>query len=95
VDQLIPFIESCPSNFFDRHGERARKIKARMKFLVERLGLGYFSRFSRGREKKRPFHFQVILFKLRKYEAKQLLPNPEKQNLDKGVSLGGFLSFGS
>ncbi|SFU50138.1 sulfite reductase (ferredoxin) [Pustulibacterium marinum] len=41
VDQLIPFIESV-LRVFDRHGERAKRLKARMKFLVQELGLEAF-----------------------------------------------------
>ncbi len=37
-DQLIPFIEST-LRVFDRHGERNNRNKARMKFLVQKLGI--------------------------------------------------------
>jgi sulfite reductase (ferredoxin) len=37
-DQLIPFIEST-LRVFDRHGERNNRNKARMKFLVQKIGL--------------------------------------------------------
>jgi len=37
-DELIPFIEAT-LRVFDRHGERTNRNKARMKFLVAKLGL--------------------------------------------------------
>jgi len=43
ADQLIPYIESV-LRVFDRHGERASRHKARMKFLVQKLGFEEFSR---------------------------------------------------
>ena len=41
VNQLIPTIEGV-LRVFDRHGERARRLKARMKFLIKDLGLDGF-----------------------------------------------------
>jgi len=43
ADQLIPFIESV-LRVFDRHGERASRHKARMKFLIQKIGFEEFSR---------------------------------------------------
>lgn len=40
-DQLIPLMEAL-LRVFDRHGERVRRQKARMKFLVKKLGLEPF-----------------------------------------------------
>ncbi len=40
-NQLIPFIEAS-LRVFDRYGERAKRQKARMKFLVKQLGLQGF-----------------------------------------------------
>lgn len=37
-DQIIPFMEAG-IRVFDRYGERAKRFKARMKFLVKQLGL--------------------------------------------------------
>src|ERR1700760_218408 len=37
-DQLIPYIESI-IRVFDRHGERNNRNKARMKFLIQKIGL--------------------------------------------------------
>ncbi len=40
-DKIIPFMEAC-IRVFDRHGERAKRLKARMKFLVKKLGVDAF-----------------------------------------------------
>jgi sulfite reductase (ferredoxin) len=40
-DQIIPFTESV-LRVFDRHGERNRRMKARMKFLINDIGLDRF-----------------------------------------------------
>jgi sulfite reductase (ferredoxin) len=40
-DQLIPFMEAG-LRVFDRHGERNRRNKARMKFLIKEIGLETF-----------------------------------------------------
>lgn len=41
TDQIIPLIESV-LRIFDRHGERAKRLKARMKFLLKDVGLDGF-----------------------------------------------------
>ena len=43
ADQLIPYIESI-LRVFDRHGERASRHKARMKFLIQKIGFEEFTR---------------------------------------------------
>ncbi|WP_245952787.1 HEPN domain-containing protein [Chitinophaga skermanii] len=43
TDQLIPYIESV-IRVFDRHGERASRHKARIKFLVQKIGMEEFER---------------------------------------------------
>lgn len=40
-DQLIPFIESV-IRVFDRHGERISRNKARMKYLIQKIGFDAF-----------------------------------------------------
>jgi len=42
-DQLIPFLEAG-LRVFDRHGEREKRHKARMKFLIKAIGLDEFLR---------------------------------------------------
>ncbi len=41
VDQLIPFMEAA-LRVFDRYGEREKRHKARLKFLIKSLGLEHF-----------------------------------------------------
>ncbi len=41
VDQIIPFTEGV-LRIFDRHGERAKRAKARLKFLIEEIGINKF-----------------------------------------------------
>ena len=40
---VLPFVEAA-IRVFDRYGERAKRMKARMKFLVKRIGLAEFLR---------------------------------------------------
>lgn len=40
-DQLIPFLEAA-LRIFDRHGEREKRHKARLKFLIKDLGIHHF-----------------------------------------------------
>ena len=41
VDQIIPFMEAA-LRVFDRHGEREKRHKARLKYLINNLGLEVF-----------------------------------------------------
>ncbi len=41
TDKIIPFMEAC-IRVFDRYGEREKRMKARMKFLIKKLGLDTF-----------------------------------------------------
>jgi len=41
TDQMIPFMEAC-LRVFDRYGERASRGKARMKFLIKKIGFESF-----------------------------------------------------
>lgn len=43
ADELIPFMEAG-LRVFDRHGEREKRHKARMKFLIKKIGLEEFMR---------------------------------------------------
>ncbi|SHO61612.1 HEPN domain-containing protein [Algoriphagus zhangzhouensis] len=83
TDQLIPLIEVV-LRIFDRHGERARRNKARMKFLVKDLGLEAFLELVEQERKALPFHSYPLDFE--NSEAGQKLPNPEKPEL--GAELG-------
>ena len=41
ADRILPFMEAC-IRIFDRYGEREKRQKARMKFLVKKMGLETF-----------------------------------------------------
>jgi sulfite reductase (ferredoxin) len=49
-DQLIPFTESV-IRVFDRHGERASRHKARLKYLLNKIGLAELLRLAKEEEK--------------------------------------------
>lgn len=87
ADQIIPFKEAA-LRVFDRYGEREKRMKARLKFLVQKIGLQQFLELV---EKER----EAIKFKSYPIEvapednpslpvAKQLspvsIPNPAKYN---------------
>ena len=79
TDQIIPFIEAV-LRIFDRHGERARRNKARMKFLVKDLGLDAFLELVEQEKKALPFTSFPI--DATSYEASQTLPNAPAATLD-------------
>lgn len=58
ADQLIPYTEAI-LRVFDRHGERASRHKARMKFLIQKIGFEEFQRLveeERTAIKSKSFH---------------------------------------
>jgi sulfite reductase (ferredoxin) len=83
-DQLIPYIEAV-LRVFDRHGERARRHKARMKFLIKDLGLDTFLELVEAEKKALPFQSYPIDFVA--YEASQSVTNPETPILDSELGL--------
>ena len=58
-DQLIPYIESL-LRVFDRHGERSNRNKARMKFLIQKIGLDAFNELVAAEQKALPYHSYPI-----------------------------------
>ncbi len=73
TDQLIPFIEAV-LRIFDRHGERARRNKARMKFLIKEIGLEAFLDLVEKEKKALPFQSFPLDFE--NSEQGRTLPNP-------------------
>ena len=49
-DRIIPFVEAT-IRVFDRHGERASRHKARLKYLINKIGLEAFLNFVQAEEK--------------------------------------------
>ncbi|GAA0880510.1 nitrite/sulfite reductase [Algoriphagus jejuensis] len=84
TDQIIPFTEAV-LRIFDRHGERARRNKARMKFLVKDLGIETFLDLVEKEKKALPYSTFPIEFEA--YEAAKTLPNPESPTLDSAPGL--------
>ncbi|GGF48714.1 HEPN domain-containing protein [Echinicola rosea] len=74
TDKLIPFIEGVV-RIFDRHGERAKRMKARMKFLIKDIGVEEFMKLVA--EEQKALQFQSYPIDYKSYEAAQKLPNPE------------------
>jgi len=50
VDQMIPFMEAS-LRIFDRYGEREKRHKARLKFLIKSLGIEHFLELVEGERK--------------------------------------------
>ncbi len=84
TDQIIPFTEAV-LRIFDRHGERARRNKARMKFLVKDLGVEAFLDLVEKEKKALPFSSFPLDFE--NYELERALPNPETPTLEKQPGL--------
>lgn len=45
-DQIIPFMEAC-IRVFDRYGEREKRMKARMKFMIKKMGVEAFVKLAK------------------------------------------------
>ncbi len=84
TDQVIPLVESV-LRIFDRHGERARRNKARMKFLVKDLGLEAFLELVEIEKKALPFTSYPLDFET--YDSAKTLPNPPAFHLEKDPGL--------
>jgi sulfite reductase (ferredoxin) len=74
TDQLIPYIEGV-IRVFDRYGERAKRMKARMKFLIKSWGPEVF--LEKVKEEQKALAFKSYPIDHEAYEAQQTLPNPE------------------
>lgn len=59
VNQIIPTAEGI-IRVFDRHGERAKRLKARLKFLIKEIGKDEFLRLVDEEKKALPFHTYEI-----------------------------------
>ncbi len=79
TDQIIPFAEAV-LRVFDRHGERTRRNKARMKFLVKDLGVEAFLNLVE--KERKALKSQSFPIDFETYEAAKTLPNPISPTLD-------------
>lgn len=80
TDQLIPFIEAV-LRIFDRHGERARRNKARMKFLIKDLGIETFLDLVEKEKAALPFKSFPLDFEDQEEKG---LPNPPAVQVNEG-----------
>src|SRR5690606_24167420 len=84
ADQIIPFGEAV-IRIFDRHGERAKRMKARMKFLIKDIGLDAFLELVENEKKAIPFKSYPIDFEA--YEASQKLPDAPSAKVEEELGL--------
>ncbi len=84
TDQLIPFIEGV-LRIFDRHGERARRLKARMKFLISDIGIDAFLELVKAEQKALPYQSYPI--DAAAHDAAFVLPQPDVTVTEEPVSL--------
>ena len=74
AEEIIPLIESV-LRVFDRHGERAKRLKARMKFLIKDIGLEAFLELVD--EQKKALSQEKAEFHIDKFEAAPSLQEVE------------------
>ncbi|WP_339755287.1 nitrite reductase [Algoriphagus aquimarinus] len=84
ADQIIPFGEAV-IRIFDRHGERAKRMKARMKFLIKDMGVEAFLELVEKEKKALPFKSYPIDFEA--YEAAQKLPDAPSATVEEELGL--------
>lgn len=84
ADQIIPFGEAV-IRIFDRHGERAKRMKARMKFLIKDMGVEAFLELVENEKKALPFKSYPIDFEA--YEAAQKLPDAPSAIVEEELGL--------
>lgn len=84
VDELIPFIEGV-LRIFDRHGERARRLKARMKFLVSDIGIEAFLNLVE--EEKKALPYKTYAIDAAGFENTRVLNTPQVPAVDEPKDL--------
>ncbi|MBN3581154.1 HEPN domain-containing protein [Algoriphagus aestuarii] len=84
ANQIIPFAEAV-IRIFDRHGERAKRMKARMKFLIKDIGLEAFLELVENEKKALPFKSYPIAFEA--YDAAQILPDAPSATVEEELGL--------
>ncbi|WBL25010.1 HEPN domain-containing protein [Zunongwangia sp. HGR-M22] len=79
AEEIIPLIESV-LRVFDRHGERAKRLKARMKFLIKDIGLDAF--LDLVAEQKKALSTKQPEFHIEKFEAAPVLQEVEISSVE-------------
>lgn len=72
ADEIIPFMEAA-IRVFDRHGEREKRLKARLKFLLKKIGLENFLELVEQERKALPN--QKIPIEIEKYAEAEIPKN--------------------
>jgi len=79
AEEIIPLIESV-LRVFDRHGERAKRLKARMKFLIKDIGLEAFLELVD--EQKKALSQEKAEFHIEKFESAPPLQDVEVPSVE-------------
>ncbi|MCF6213989.1 MAG: nitrite/sulfite reductase [Flavobacteriaceae bacterium] len=74
ADKIIPLTEAV-LRVFDRHGERVKRARARLKFLVKEIGLKAFVALIE--EEQKALSHTTFKIDTSKFEAKIIIPNTE------------------
>ena len=86
VNKLIPTVEGV-LRIFDRHGERAKRLKARMKFLVKNIGVDGFMKLVE--EEKKALSHQTVEIDFEAEDIFSILP----KNKTPEVKIGNLKSY--
>lgn len=79
AEKIIPLIEGV-LRVFDRFGERSKRLKARMKFLIKDIGKDAFMDLVA--EQKQALSTEKVLFDLESFEAAPALQNVEVPSVE-------------
>ena len=81
ADRIIPFVESV-LRVFDRYGERAKRAKARLKFLIQDIGLESF--FALVEQEQKALSYQTYKIDTSEFDSPVKLPeiNAPTVNID-------------
>ena len=75
---LIPYIESV-LRVFDRHGERASRHKARIKFLIQKIGIDAFNELATAEQKALTYQqYKIDTSNFENFSLPSYSLNPEK-----------------
>ncbi len=77
ADKIIPFIEST-LRVFDRYGERSKRAKARLKHLIQKIGLSQFLNLIKEEKQALSYSIFPISFELTEFTGpKPFIASPE------------------
>ncbi len=73
TEKIVPLIEGV-LRVFDRYGERTKRLKARMKFLIKEIGLDAFKDLINKEQKALSYEIYPLDKNALEYDAKRILP---------------------